>query len=218
MVRCRRPFVEIECDGLRIEGGDLSPFEYTDAPVDIGREAVAEIVVGGKDALSYEGLMADEHPRAEALPSQLVRWTKPSESEVLILGINESGITVEHIGEGGSTTGGTYKLFDSRGGGESIASIDVPYIVPCSTVKSLIHRIVDPLIWLAIDFGLRCKLSHQLQRVVLGCAIDDEVLDMGIGLCRDAAQGARDGLRSIVADGDDGDMWLHHLMEEVRAD
>ena len=213
MVRCRRPFVKIERNGLRIEGGDLSPFEYADAPVDIGREAVAQVVVGGEDALSYEGLMADEHPRAEALPRQLVRWTKPSESEVLILGINETGIAIKHIGEGGSTAGSTYQLFDSRGGGESIASIDIPYIVPCSTVKSLIHRIVDPLIWLAVDFGLRCKITHQLQRVVLGCAIDDKVLDMGIGLSRDATQGAGDGRRRIVADGDDGDVWLHHRWE-----
>ena len=198
MVRCRRPFVEIECDGLRIEGGDLSPFEYTDAPVDIGREAVAQVVVRSDAALSYEGLMADEHPRAEALPSQLVRWTKPSESEVLILGIYESGIAVEHIGERGSTTGGTYKLFDSRRRGKGIASSEVPYIVSRSTIKSLVHRIVDPLIWLAVDFGLRSKVAHQLQRVVLGCAIDDEVLDMGIGLCGDAAEGTSDGLRSIV--------------------
>lgn len=218
MVRCRRPFVEIECYGLRIEGGNLSPFEYTDAPVDIGREAVAQVVVGSEDTLSYEGLMADEHPRAEALPVQLVRWTKPSESEVLILGINESGIAVEHIGEGGSITGGTYKLFDSRRRGKGIAGIEEPYIVSRSTIKSLIHRIVDPLIWLAVDFGLRSKLSYQLQRVVLRCAIDDEVLDMGIGLCGDAAEGAGDGRRRIVADGDDGDVWLHHLMEEVRAD
>ena len=218
MVRCRRPFVEIERDGLRIEGGDLSPFEYTDAPVDIGREAVAQVVVRSDAALSYEGLMADEHPRAEALPVQLVWWAKPSESEVLILGINETGITIEHIGEGGPTAGSTYQLFDSSGGGESIASIDVPYIVSRSTVKSLIHRIVDALIWLAVDFGLRSKVVHQLQRVVLGCAIDDKVLDMRIGLCRDAAQGARDGHRCIVADGDDGDVWLHHLMEEIRAD
>ena len=114
MVRCRRPFVEIERNRLRIEGGDLSPFEYTDAPVDIGREAVAQVVVRSDAALSYEGLMADEHPRAEALPVQLVRWTKPSESEVLILGINETGITIEHIGEGGSTAGSTYKLFEGR--------------------------------------------------------------------------------------------------------
>ena len=218
MVRCRRPFVEIECDGLRIEGGDLSPFEYADAPVDIGREAVAEIVVWSKATLSYEGLMADEHPRAEALPVQLVRWTKTSESEVLILGINETGITIEHIGEGGSTAGSTYKLFDSRRRGKGIASIDVPYIVSRSTIKSLIHRIIDSLIWLAVDFGLRSKVAHQLQRVVLGCAIDDEVLDMGIGLSCDAAQGAGDGRRRIVADGDDGDVWLHHLMEEIRAD
>ena len=166
--------------------------------------------MGGKDALSYEGLMADEHSRAEALPGQLVRWTKPSESEVLILVINETGIAIKHIGEGGPTAGSTYEFFDSRGGGEGIASIDVPYIVPCSTVKSLIHRIVDPLIWLAVDFGLRSKVAHQLQRVVLGCAIDDKILDMGIGLCGDAAEGTSDGLRSIVADGDDGDMWLHH--------
>ena len=174
--------------------------------------------MGSEDALSYEGLMADKHPRAEALPVQLVRWTKPSESEVLILGINESGISVEHIGERGSTTGGTYKLFDSSRRGKGIASIDVPYIVSRSTIKSLIHRIVDPLIRLAVDFSLRSKVAHQLQCVVLGCAIDDEILDMGIGLCRDAAQGARDGRRCIVADGDDGDLWLHHLMEEVRAD
>ena len=213
MVRCRRPFVEIESDGLRIEGGDLSPFEYTDAPVDIGREAVAQVVVGSDAALSYEGLMADEHPRAEALPVQLVRWAKPSESEVLILGINETGIAIKHIGEGVATAGSTYQLFDSRGGGESIASIDVPYIVPCSMVKSLIHRIVDPLIWLAVDFGLRSKVTHKLERVVLGCAIDDKILDMGIGLSRDATQGAGDGRRRIVADGDDGDMWLHHRWE-----
>ena len=213
MVRCRRPFVEIEGNGLRIEGGDLSPFEYTDAPVNIGREAVAQVVVGSDAALSYEGLMADEHPRAEALPVQLVWWTKPSESEVLILGINETGITVKHIGEGGPTAGSTYQLFDSRGGGESIASIDVPYIVPLSTIKSLIHRIVDALIWLAVDFGLRCKVAHQLERIVFGCAIDDKVLDMWIGLSRDATQGAGDGRRRIVADGDDGDVWLHHRWE-----
>lgn len=213
MVRCCRPFVEIEGNGLRIEGGDLSPFEYTDAPVNIGREAVAQVVVGSDAALSYEGLMADEHPRAEALPVQLVRWAKSSESEVLILGINESGIAVKYIGEGSSTAGSTYQFFDSRGGGESIASINVPHIVPRSMVESLVHRIIDSLVWLAVDFGLGGKITHQLQRVVLGCAINDKVLEVWIGLSRDAAQGAGDGRRRIVADGDDGDMWLHHRWE-----
>ena len=41
MVGCRRPFVKVERYGLGVEGCGLGLLEYTDAPVDVGREAVA---------------------------------------------------------------------------------------------------------------------------------------------------------------------------------
>ena len=64
--------------GLGVEGCGLSLLEYTDAPVDVGREAVAEIIVGRDASLSDEGLMTDEHPRAEATPVELVRRAQAS--------------------------------------------------------------------------------------------------------------------------------------------
>ena len=78
MVGCRRPFVEVERYGLGVERCGLGFLEYTDAPVDVGREAVAEIVVGRDASLSDEGLMTDEHPRAEATPVELVRRAQAS--------------------------------------------------------------------------------------------------------------------------------------------
>lgn len=133
----------------------------------------------------------------------------------MVFGIDEARVSIEYVGEAVARAGRSDEILDGRGAGQGIACIDVPHVVARGSVEALVHRIIDPLITFAIDLGFRSQLADELQRVVLRSSVDDEVLDVWVGLCRDAAERACDRAGSVVANRDDGYTWLHRSRQGI---
>ena len=75
-----------------------SSLHDTDAPIDIGRIAIA-LVVGrgdGEVGTSIESLMTDKHALAEGLPSEVLWRSKTTMVKETAFAIDDIRITVEH--------------------------------------------------------------------------------------------------------------------------
>ena len=88
-------------DHVKVMQGDIllgSSLHDTDAPIDIGRVAVA-LVVGcgdGKVGTGIEGLMADKHTLTEGLPGEVLWGRQTTMVEETAFAIDDVCIAVKH--------------------------------------------------------------------------------------------------------------------------
>jgi hypothetical protein len=78
-----------------------SGLHNADAPVDIGRITIAEVVRRGygKVGTGVEGLMTDEHAVTEGFPGEVLRGRETAMMKEPTFGIDDIGIAVEDSGE-----------------------------------------------------------------------------------------------------------------------
>ena len=72
---------------------------YPDAPIEISREAVAEIIGFGQGAAGKEGLVADKHSVAETFPVEGLGSAKPAHAYELPVGADNRRFSVNYVGE-----------------------------------------------------------------------------------------------------------------------
>ena len=89
--------------------------------------------------------------------------------------------------------------------GKSITCIQEADVSPTRTLDALVHRIIQPLVGFAEHTQRgNGRTTHDIERVVGRCAIDDEHLVVGVRLTLHALQCWGDNSRSIPRDSDDG--------------
>ncbi len=73
-----------------------SGLHNADAPIDIGRVTVAEVVGRGDGEVGtgVEGLVADKHAVAEGLPSEMLWWSKTTVAEEMAFGIDDISVAI----------------------------------------------------------------------------------------------------------------------------
>lgn len=91
---------EVGKDDLAVDEGQthrLGSLHDTDTPVDISRMTVLQVVLllSGDVRADVESLMAYQHPLAERLPRQFLRWAKPAQMEELSFFVDNSRVAID---------------------------------------------------------------------------------------------------------------------------
>lgn len=179
--------------------------ETADAPLKIGRIAIAGVVGHGYAHKHDKGLMAYDHAMGKGFVGERGRRGEMARAEITALGIHEVGLTVDNTGKIILHDSVGYVL-QSVGRMESIACIEEDEIFAGSAVHTLVHGIVDA----AVGFGCDAcaaggKRTSHLEGIVPGSTVYNQMLVVATGLLRHTAHGDSDGIGGIVAHGDYGE-------------
>lgn len=92
-----------------------------------------------------------------------------------------------------------------------VAGVEETDVVARGEAESLVHGIVQTAVRFTHHFGkvLAVDAGH-LQCAVLRRTVDEDVLDVRIGLFGHTLQGAFQRLFGVVGDGDEGEGWVVH--------
>ncbi len=192
------------------------------APVEVGREAVAQVVGAGQRAAGEEGLVAHEHALPEAAPGQHLGGGESAHAHEVAFAVDEGGLAVHHVGQGGGGVQAVYHLLQGVVLVEAVAGIEEAHVVARGQCQSLVHGVVQAVVGLA-DEACHAFLvaADDAEGLVGGGTVDDDVFHVVVGLRDDALQGVFDGGFGVVADGDDAEggreMAMHSFLYNLAA-
>ena len=183
-------------------------FEYFDAPVVVGAEVVVhERRSDGK--ARDEGLVHHEHAAQKLAPVEVFGQLAGAEfahgTDGPALRIHEHRFAIEHVGLGHDE--GRH-FFQNIGRVDMVAAVEAPHEIAGGDAHALVHGVVQPFVRLRYPahighrFG---KILYDLQRVVFGSAVYENVFDVRVGLAAHTFHGARQVGSAVVDDGDDGE-------------
>ena len=101
VVARRHTFSEIVDEGKVGVVENLRLFHNLNAPVEVGREAIAQVIRHHEVASGKEGLVADEHPLAETFPCQYFGGREAAHAQEVAFMIYQLRFAIEHIGQCG---------------------------------------------------------------------------------------------------------------------
>ena len=121
-----------------------------DAPIDIRRETIVEIVVDafGYVGTSIERLMTNQHTPHKAAPRETFRRSQTTMAQEMTIHIHDVGIAIEHARQLLSLADTPLHKLQGIFGREDIACIQEYQIVARSTVDTLVHSIIKSFVWL----------------------------------------------------------------------
>lgn len=185
-------------------------FQDLDTPVVVGAEVVFDERRRDGEARD-KSLVNYKHSAEKLAPVEVLRQFTGAEFTHCAGGsaplVHEHGFAIEYVGFGRDERS---HFFQNVGRMDVVAAVEAPHEVAGGDAESLVHGIVQPFIWLGdpADVGhSRGEFLYDLQRVVFGSAVHEDILDkrVGVSLPPNAFHGAGQVGFAVIDDGDDGE-------------
>lgn len=141
MIACSHAFVQVVDKGKMRIVQVLTFFHDTDAPVEIGREAIAEIVWFHQVSAGEKSLMANQHAFLEAFPVKLLGSRQASHPQEMAFLVYNSSFSVNHVRKLIACKR-MYNLQECVVFVQFIAGIEKTKIITGGQTDSLVHGII----------------------------------------------------------------------------
>ena len=178
-----------------------------DAPVEVGGVAVAQVVGHHAVAPGEEGLVADQHALAEALPRQHVGGGKAAHAQEVAFAVHQFRLAIEHVGQLRLVDGVRHPqqgvVFV-----EAVAGVEEAEVVARGQPDAFVHGVVQPPVRLAhYDGDAFAVAVDDAHGAVVRRAVYDDVFHVVVRLRDDAQYGVFDDRLRVAAHGDDAELW-----------
>ena len=127
---------------------DAALLHDPDAPVEVGRKSVAQVVRNNPVAAGEERLVTHHHAGLETFPGQRFRSGETAHAEEMPFFIYDSRFSVYYIRQFGSGDG-VYHLLQGIFLVQGISGIQKTHVVSCSQTDALVHGVIQSVVRLA---------------------------------------------------------------------
>ena len=183
-----------------------------DAPVEVRREAVAQVIVRGDGTAGEEGLVAHEHAVPEALPREVLGRGQAAHPQEMALTVDQRRVAIEDVGRTRCLMAGGHRVDHAQQGVvlvEAVACVQETHVVARGKGQPFVHGIIEPLVRLAHHGVYVVTVTlDDAHRVVRRGAVDEDILHILVRLCDDALDGVLQHRSGIVGNGDEGELWM----------
>lgn len=208
MIVCGESFFQVVDEGQVGVVKHIGLFHDPYAPVEVGREAVMQVIERGDGAAGEEGLMAYEHSLLEAFPVQMFGRAQPAHTDEMSFVVDDGCLSIDDIRDFRAVVVRQHRVHDALQCVvfmQAVTGVEETDIVACRQSQAFVHGVIQPFVRFTDDRVDVFSVSFDdVQGVVGRSPVDDDVFHIAIGLCDDALYRVFQDCACIVGHSDDG--------------